>query len=659
MNNHFKIIIPLYNVSEWISKCITSVIEQEYRDFQCIVIDDISTDNSTEIIKDLIKDDDRFLFIQNTEKSFALKNIYEGIQTSCPKDEDVIVTLDGDDWFASTKVLSILNSVYKINKCWLTYGSYMDYPNGNKGVFARQAPSSIVEDRSFRQHEWCFSHLRTFKYHLWKQIKREDLLDKEGNFYRMAWDLAFMFPMLEMAGKKSQYIDDILYVYNCANPLNDHKIDNAYQMSLEREIRSKKSYAFTEKSGAHNLLNANRFDIAAKIIYLKSLIKGTDKNFGEEIYLEHLRVWNGLNEINPPKNSADDFLNAFKDISKSIQELDFDQSISKVPVINGSPINGAHRIASCIVHNKNVKTYDAAPSEGQYMCNYEYFKNKKDIGSQGLSSIYLDEMALEFCRTKNNLFTISIFPSHNVSFDQIFNLVKQKYAPVYSKEIDLTEQGKLNYIHNLYCDESWIGSKNAGYPGVKEKARLCFSNGNNVRVVLVEENDVSRLNELKQQIRSMCNAGNHSVHMNDTQEETWRIASCAFNNQSIDFINNRVISSTPNFDTYFDKYREIMKSRKDSEDFCIDSSAVLSAYGLRDCRDLDFLHLKGCSDLYPKIECHNNESHHYAIEKDDIICCPKNHFYFFGIKMACLEVVKNMKLKRSEEKDRADLELIG
>lgn len=242
MNNHFKIIIPLYNVSEWISKCIGSVISQEYRNFECIIIDDISTDNSAEIIKELIKDDDRFTFIENKEKCFALKNIYEGIKMSSPSKEDVIVTLDGDDWFASTKVLSILNSVYKMNKCWLTYGSYIDYPNGNKGVFARQVPYQIVKENSFRQHEWCFSHLRTFKYHLWEKIKREDLLDQDGNFYKMTWDLAFMFPMLEMAGEKTQYIDDILYVYNCANPLNDHKVDHNTQLKLEQYIRGKEPY---------------------------------------------------------------------------------------------------------------------------------------------------------------------------------------------------------------------------------------------------------------------------------------------------------------------------------------------------------------------------------------------------------------------------------
>jgi hypothetical protein len=58
----------------------------------------------------------------------------------------------------------------------------------------------------------------------------------------MTWDLAFMFPMLEMSGDKSEYIDKILYVYNVGNPLNDHKVDNTYQIILERQIRGKEKY---------------------------------------------------------------------------------------------------------------------------------------------------------------------------------------------------------------------------------------------------------------------------------------------------------------------------------------------------------------------------------------------------------------------------------
>ncbi|HBY69962.1 MAG TPA: hypothetical protein DEG69_20780, partial [Flavobacteriaceae bacterium] len=163
--------------------------------FQCILIDDLSDDNTEEIVKKEISGDRRFTFIRPSEKAYALKNINDGIAYSNPGSEDIIVTLDGDDWFANKHVLRTLNNVYLKNDCWITYGSYAEYPSGKRGKFAKQIDQSFIENKTLRQKPWMSSHLRTFKAKLWNQIKHKDLLDSEGKFYRMTWDLAFMFPM--------------------------------------------------------------------------------------------------------------------------------------------------------------------------------------------------------------------------------------------------------------------------------------------------------------------------------------------------------------------------------------------------------------------------------------------------------------------------------
>jgi len=182
----------------------------------------------------------------NEEKKYALQNIYEGIQKSNPSDQDIVVTVDGDDWLYHNKVLEILDYVYNTEDCFLTYGEYVklnDLQNGRvvpNGSY--NFPSSIVENNLFRQYRWISSHLRTFKYGLWKRIKKDDLLDNEGQFYRMAWDVAFMMPMLEMAGGRHRFIPNILYVYNNDNPINDFKVNSNLQLELDRQIRSKPRY---------------------------------------------------------------------------------------------------------------------------------------------------------------------------------------------------------------------------------------------------------------------------------------------------------------------------------------------------------------------------------------------------------------------------------
>ena len=54
-NTHFKIIVPAYNSEEWIFNTMTSVLNQEYDNFECLVTDDYSTDGTSKIIDDFIK----------------------------------------------------------------------------------------------------------------------------------------------------------------------------------------------------------------------------------------------------------------------------------------------------------------------------------------------------------------------------------------------------------------------------------------------------------------------------------------------------------------------------------------------------------------------------------------------------------------------------
>ena len=237
--NKFIVIVPLYNVEKWIKTNINSVLSQTYENYECYYIDDMSTDNSAKIIQEF--ESEKIKLIKNKEKKFALRNIVEAIEHANPDDEDIIVTLDGDDWLAKKEVFEILDKNYQ-DDTLMTYGTYIHYPDGlvpgNVVPYSKQ----VIENKSYREARWRASALRTFKYKLWKNINKEDLKDTDGNFYEMAWDLAIMFPMLEMADDRWKCIKDILYYYNLTNPINDHKKDRAKQIRLDMEIRRKKKY---------------------------------------------------------------------------------------------------------------------------------------------------------------------------------------------------------------------------------------------------------------------------------------------------------------------------------------------------------------------------------------------------------------------------------
>tara|TARA_R110000744_G_scaffold45650_2_gene101183 strand:+ start:9 stop:401 length:393 start_codon:yes stop_codon:yes gene_type:complete len=129
----------------------------------------------------------------------------------------------------------------------MTYGSYIEYPINIRGKFSRQLPENIIKNKLFRSSQWMTSHLRTFKYKLWKRVRREDVLDSDGEIYKMAGDLPVMFPMLEMAEERSFFIEDILYVYNRTNPLNEDKVNHHLQLSIDAEVRRKQVYPRLEE----------------------------------------------------------------------------------------------------------------------------------------------------------------------------------------------------------------------------------------------------------------------------------------------------------------------------------------------------------------------------------------------------------------------------
>lgn len=235
------IVMPSYNNRHCYQKNIDSALSQNYKNFRIIYIDDDSPDGTGMFVQNYLKrvdKENRVTFIQNEERRGALANVYQGIGLCRPN--EIVVNMDGDDWFPHGEVLSKLNRVYADPNVWVTYGQFVYYPCGSRG-WAAEVPQSIVEKNGFREHTWVTTALRTFYAGLFHKIELEDLLH-EGDFFPMAGDLAYMWPILEMAGMHSRFIPEVLYVYNVATPLNDIKLDPEYQQHLGLLTRARKKY---------------------------------------------------------------------------------------------------------------------------------------------------------------------------------------------------------------------------------------------------------------------------------------------------------------------------------------------------------------------------------------------------------------------------------
>lgn len=108
MNPFISVIIPVYKVEKYLKKCVESVLQQKYKDFEIVLVDDGSPDRCPEICDEFAFQDDRVKVIhkENGGSSDA-RNI--GIQVASG---EYIMFLDSDDYWDTNDALT--NIVYKL-----------------------------------------------------------------------------------------------------------------------------------------------------------------------------------------------------------------------------------------------------------------------------------------------------------------------------------------------------------------------------------------------------------------------------------------------------------------------------------------------------------------------------------------------------------------
>lgn len=108
----FSIIVPIYNVEKYIEKCIDSILEQTYADFEIVLVDDGSTDNSSVICDNYSLKDDRIVVLHKENGGLSdARN--EGIKAS---KGDYIIFIDGDDFWHTSTALEQIADFLKNNK---------------------------------------------------------------------------------------------------------------------------------------------------------------------------------------------------------------------------------------------------------------------------------------------------------------------------------------------------------------------------------------------------------------------------------------------------------------------------------------------------------------------------------------------------------------
>lgn len=211
MNEMISIIIPVYNAECYLSECIVSIQKQTFKDFECILVNDGSTDESEQIILEVAQIDRRFKLInqENAGVSSARNN---GVKHSTGK---YITFIDADDWI-DKDYLKVLYDRIHADRCDLSacgavfeYGTHINLISFSKDSVwdIKKSLISLFRDEEIRPV-------------VWGKLYRKELLEKNDitmdRSIHYSEDTLYVLEVLLCADKVSV----------AANPMYHYRMNN-------------------------------------------------------------------------------------------------------------------------------------------------------------------------------------------------------------------------------------------------------------------------------------------------------------------------------------------------------------------------------------------------------------------------------------------------
>lgn len=427
---HFTILILSYNNSKYVKSNLLSALKQEYKNFDVIFINCCSTDNTAEIAFQIGKNYDNFYLFNNTRRCYQTENFVTG--SSIAKNDSIIVSLDGDDFFYDYSVLKKLNNIYLSQRCLMTYGSYIEYPY-RESQYIRDNKIDLIKKKKFRNEKCCVSHLRTWKRDLILNLNYDDILYK-GELPKMAGDVSVLISMIEIAYDRTCFISDRLYIYNLTNNNSDHNTNIQLQEETANFFYKKTEYNVIDHSKFNiNNIYKNRSGFNRDELVISQLINFLNKDkvsIDKNAFFDKNKILLNRNNTNTINYffMASLFLSLiFKSkvcfiFSCIIQLIKYKRIISKKKLPNKSHLEK--------IHYKNVVL------DGDYQLQYEINKNVKLF----LNNIIIHNIKTFEINGKNHT---KKYLQKNVDNEILYKYLEDIF---YKNKIDFN---KINFEYNI------------------------------------------------------------------------------------------------------------------------------------------------------------------------------------------------------------------
>lgn len=272
-----SVVLPLFNKEQTVKKTIESVLKQSFKEFELIVIDDGSTDQSFEIVNSF--NDERIkLFKKNNGGVSSTRNY--GIKAS---NSSYIAFIDGDDWWHEDFLKTLFNLKDEFSDCGLYCCQYVQVDKHKNEIYLDRFPDI----------EQGYINLKRNLYAVWSSsiLVKKEVFDFCGYFNEKLTHGEDTEMWLRIGLKyKIFYTSQVLSYYNIAsNPLTRSV---GKKLIFEKHIVSVIDKLYTKDDNEWNSLIYSK-----KIAYLNEFYKQDPFNKIIKTEIDHI-ISNNENGLN-------------------------------------------------------------------------------------------------------------------------------------------------------------------------------------------------------------------------------------------------------------------------------------------------------------------------------------------------------------------------
>lgn len=215
MNEKVSVIVPIYNVEKYLTKCIESLLNQSYENIEILLVDDCATDKSEEIAKQFEVKDNRCKYIKREKNGGLSAARNTGIINATG---DYLMFVDSDDWVSKNFVKKMLEKA-KEEDSDIVVCDYMMVTNEIQKCANSLEPltdeSTINEKIAYiRNHAWTKLYKKSF----WN---KEKLMFPEN--IKRGEDMGVTIPLLTRTNKISIIKEPLYYYVQRDNSLSNVK----------------------------------------------------------------------------------------------------------------------------------------------------------------------------------------------------------------------------------------------------------------------------------------------------------------------------------------------------------------------------------------------------------------------------------------------------